>query len=321
MITCIFLQAFTVAMAQSTPTVQADTLVIRVGETGKIIFAIPDKKDLETLRHYDFQMLVEDMITKLENDDTTSLKKPSVEYLKDTTTRVNGMVTTDDHEEDDDDNVNDRTVIRVSHRNGTKHSFNVELGLNNYLENGKFPDQSNSMYTTRSWGSWNVALNSIQHTRMGQKTFLEWGGGVSWYNYKFQSARTNVITGSNGVEFAQDIRDLDFRKSKLSVMYLNASVVPMFGFGNKSYKHGFRMGVGPYAGYRIDSYSKLVYKELGEKRVERNHDNFYLNNFRYGIRLQLGFDDTDLFFTYDLNSLFLEGKGPQLHAFSFGVTL
>ena len=28
---------------------------------------------------------------------------------------------------------------------------------------------------------------------------------------------------------------------------------------------------------------------------------------------------TDLFFNYDLNELFAEGKGPKLNAFSFGV--
>jgi hypothetical protein len=64
-----------------------------------------------------------------------------------------------------------------------------------------------------------------------------------------------------------------------------------------------------------------VYKDSGEKRSDKDHDNFYLNNFRYGVRLQLGFRDTDLFFGYDLNSLFSEGKGPELHALSFGVTL
>ena len=33
----------------------ADSVVIRVGEGSKVIFAIKDKKDLETLKQYDFR--------------------------------------------------------------------------------------------------------------------------------------------------------------------------------------------------------------------------------------------------------------------------
>jgi hypothetical protein len=63
-----------------------------------------------------------------------------------------------------------------------------------------------------------------------------------------------------------------------------------------------------------------VYKEDGDKEKEKNRDNYYLNNVRYGLRLQLGFKDTDLFFNYDMNELFMAGKGPKLSAFSFGVS-
>ena len=41
---------------------------------------------------------------------------------------------------------------------------------------------------------------------------------------------------------------------------------------------------------------------------------------RYGLRAQIGFNDIDLFINYDMNELFAAGKGPQLNAFSFGVT-
>ncbi|MBA4054703.1 MAG: hypothetical protein C0490_08335, partial [Marivirga sp.] len=73
-----------------------------------------------------------------------------------------------------------------------------------------------------------------------------------------------------------------------------------------------------YVGYRIASHSKIVYKEDGKEK-DKEHDSFYLNNFRYGVRLQVGYRATDLFFNYDLNELFASGKGPNLNAFSFGV--
>jgi hypothetical protein len=93
---------------------------------------------------------------------------------------------------------------------------------------------------------------------------------------------------------------------------------PSFFDGRNS--DSFRIGVGPYAGYRIDSYTKQVLEIGGDEQKPKDHDNFYLNNIRYGLRTQIGFQDIDLFFNYDLNELFIENKGPKLNAFSFGVT-
>ena len=60
-----------------------DSVVIRVGKESRVIFSIKDKRDLETLKHYDFQALMDDMVQKLEKRDTTALTKPSRDYLKD----------------------------------------------------------------------------------------------------------------------------------------------------------------------------------------------------------------------------------------------
>jgi hypothetical protein len=135
-----------------------------------------------------------------------------------------------------------------------------------------------------------------------------------------------IIKDDLGIQFVEDMRDVNFKKSKLSASYVHASLVPIVDFGGHSrksrfwdgYNNSFRIGLGPYVGYRISSHSKLVYKDDGREK-EKDNDSFYLNNFRYGLRLQLGYRSTDLFFNYDLNELFSEGKGPKLNAFSFGV--
>ena len=220
---------------------------------------------------------------------------------------------------------------RSYHGRKTHHSFNIDLGMNNYLQKGQFPTGSPAeLYTVKPWGSWYVGLNSILRTRVSRKLFLEWGGGVSWYNFKFENYKTVISKDDNGVIFSQDPRDLDFQKSKLTVAYVNISAIPVFDFGDNGRKStffdghhssSFRIGFGPYAGYRLDSYSKQMWYEDGEKHKSHDHDSFYLDNFRYGLRLQLGFRDTDIFFNYDLNELFLASKGPQLNAISFGITL
>jgi hypothetical protein len=322
--------------AQNKP---ADSVVINVGNGSKITVVIKDKKDLETLKSYNFQSLMNDLIFKIENKDTASAMKPSESYLTETErkpveetqqTDQENWKRTDDDENGDNEIKRERGREKSYHR-GTRQSVSFDLGTNNYLTNGKFPDSGTDLYTVRPWGSWYLGVNSVHRSRLARTFFLEWGFGLSMYNFKFQEDAVRVGKNPSTVLFSIDPRDaeVDFRKSKLSAGYINASLVPVVDFGGNRRKpvlfdghrsDSFRFGFGPYAGYRIDSFTRMVFKENGEKRKEKDHDSFYMNNFRYGLRLQLGFKDTDLFFNYDLNDLFVEGKGPQLNAFSFGVS-
>lgn len=252
-------------------------------------------------------------------EDWKDLLKEKIELEKD---RLKG----DDEDNDDCEDCDDDDR---KYKKTTYQSFNIDLGLNNYLSGGKFVDADNAPYTVRPLGSWYVGANSVYRTRVARKFFIEWGLGGSIYNFKFQNDSLRIIRDAGGVQFVNDTREADYRKSKLTAGYLQASFVPVIDFGANRYKPGifngksgrsFRFGIGPYAGYRILGYTKQYYRIDGDKKRDRNHDNFYLNNLRYGLRAQIGFRDTDLFFTYDLNELFAKGKGPALNAFSFGIS-
>lgn len=309
---------------------KADTVVIQVGDSSQLIFAIQNQKDLQTLKQYNIQSVVNDLVSKLEQRDTTQLTKTSEDYVK-----TEPSVVTENSEEEEDWSTTSHHRERerhreYSHRHRTYQSLNFDFGTNNYLSDGKFPDENNDQFAVKPWGSWYVGIMSIQRTRIARTFFIEWGGGVSWYNFKFQDKSTLLTKDDNGVNFLQDQRDLDFKKSKLTACYLNLSLVPVLDFGKNRKKEMFfdshhsqsvRFGLGPYVGYRIDSYTKQVFKENGDKQKERNHDSFYLNNIRYGLRFQFGFRDVDFFFNYDMNELFVDNKGPKLNAFSFGITL
>ncbi|HZY82196.1 MAG TPA: outer membrane beta-barrel protein [Cyclobacteriaceae bacterium] len=331
---------------------KTDSVIINVGEKSKVIFAIGDKADLQTLKQYNLQAVVDDLVTKLEQKDSTTLEKPAETYLKPETeeTKPADEVTYTqswrDRDRDDwnDDDWTDRREARMRERDAraydkekkytgrrTYHSFNFDLGTNNFLTpDQKFPNQDNEAYSVRPWGSWYVGVNSIERTRLARKFFVEWGLGVSWYNFKFENDKLRMSKDASTVVFSDDQRDLDFRKSKLTVAHLNVSMVPVLDFGGRSRKamifngysngHSFRIGVGPYVGYRIDSYTKLVYKDGDNNRRERDHDSFYLNNLRYGLKLQVGFRGTDLFFNYDMNEMFSDNRGPRLNPISFGIT-
>lgn len=217
---------------------------------------------------------------------------------------------------------------------GTDHMFNIDLGTNNYHDNGKFPDEDNQINGVRPWGSWYVGLNSLQRSHIGGPIFLEWGAGVSWYNFKFQEDNLLITETPTGIDFSLSQEPFDYEKSKLTVSHVNLYLVPVIQFGKKKHSHGskwhnwedyddrgFRIGFGGYAGYRLGSHTKVKYEQPDgdDDKIIKDHDNFYLTNFRYGARLQLGYKGTDIFMNYDINSLFSENRGPDLTAISFGL--
>lgn len=308
----ILLIAFSFALQAQT----ADTVTVDLAKTSKLVFTMQDRSDLEALKQYDFEALFADMISKLEQGD--SLTTPPQD--KSVTFGPNFPF-------DDDEDIDEEIHIHCGNNNRIWHSIDFDFGINNYLEDGKFPDYSDAQYTVRPWGSWYVGINSILHTDVSQNFFVEWGFGVSWYNFKFQEDNTLVTKTPTETTFTPDPRELQFEKSKLSATYLNVSIIPMWAFGSSHcgdgcYHHNhnaFRIGIGPYAGYRIESHSKLVYDDSGDKAKEKDKDNFYLNNFRYGLKLKFGTRGVEFFTAYDLNPLFADGKGPDLHAITFGL--
>lgn len=234
------------------------------------------------------------------------------------------------NDNDDDDN----RKRRRSRNEGTFNDFKIDIGINNFLEDGESPSNSNAPYAVRSFGSWYIALKSINDTHVGGPLHLLWGPEISWYNFKFENEGIRLNEGPDGVEFSEVPSDVDANKSKLTAAFVNFSAVPMLRFGDGRRRHhnwdgfhfggqdeGFRIGVGAYAGYRIASYTKTVVEEGGDKDKDRDKDGFFLENFRYGARLQAGFRGVDIFVNYDLNELFSENRGPELNAFSFGVVL
>lgn len=182
-------------------------------------------------------------------------------------------------------------VKKEKKNRGTSHDLNFDFGINNYLQNGKSPEDTNEVYSAKPWGSWVFAINGVNRTHIAGPLYLQWGGGVNWYNFKFHDETLRVSKDNTGVVFTNETRvDIDPIKSKLTSTYLNVSILPVLRFGDNSrnwdndwcFDHnkgrGFRIGVGGYAGYKINSYNKFVYEDNGDKRKEKNRDSYYLNN-------------------------------------------
>ncbi|KYG85846.1 hypothetical protein AWW67_01010 [Roseivirga seohaensis] len=221
------------------------------------------------------------------------------------------------------------------HDHGTLKSLDFEIGFNNYLNKGNFPSSSD-LYQVKPLGSVYVGLNWNHTTYVSGPLYLDWGGGFSWYNYKFENAATRLDPNGGQLNFVEETNVGSALKSKLKVSYLNVKAVPMFDFSRGkrivrkyeeddvrvafSRKTGFRIGVGPYAGLRLGNKAKYIDRTNGDRDKVKSKGGFFVNDFRYGARLQIGINGFDMFMTYDFNELFENGKGPELNPITIGVT-
>lgn len=221
------------------------------------------------------------------------------------------------------------------HDHGSLRSLKFEIGVNNWLDNGKTTN-SNDLYHLRPVASTFVGLIWHHTTAVSGPLYLEWGGGFNWYNFKFENAATRLDPNGGELKFYQDLFVQSPKKSKLKVTYLDFKAIPVFDFGRGkrlvrqfeeedvrvaiSGRKGFRIGVGPYASIKLGQKAKYNYRDNGYKK-DKDKGGFFINNFRYGIRAQIGINAIDLFFSYDLNPLFEDGTGPTLHPFAFGISL
>ncbi|GAA5029612.1 hypothetical protein GCM10011506_18070 [Marivirga lumbricoides] len=209
-------------------------------------------------------------------------------------------------------------VNKKNRKDRYSHEFEFLIGLNNYLnEDNQFPDNDNAVYSIDPITSWTYGINSVHEVKVNPYIRFNFQFGLQWYNFALADNKYQIVKGEQEVGFIDTSvtrPDINPDRSKMNITYLNVNFVPMIYTGKSS--SSFRFGAGPYAGYRIGSKSKFKYDDDGKDKIKNN---LHLNNWRYGLKAQIGWKGVDLFATYDLNPLFIENRGPELNAFSFGI--
>lgn len=317
---------------------KADSLVILFGNKTRLVIHSTDKEGIRQLSNYDINKIIRDMGMKLDSakagETFIVIDQNRVQrYLQDTVivvTQRDGEVQVTIKESEgrqwnrsDNDNDSDWSNRHRSRRR-KKDNWDIGgegggIGLNSLIEKSPTANYPGESYRLRPLGSRYISLALSQAPTIARSQHVSfklfYGLEVSWNNYMFEN---DVIAqkGPNGVVFADAGRDL--KKSKLTVCSVNLPVVPRLSFYNSSGRKLGHLGFGGYAGYRVDSYTKI--KELDSKK-DRQHSNFYLNDFRYGLIAHIGIARTNFFIKYDLNPLFVADKGPNVRALSFGIGL
>ena len=335
-----FLGLVQVAMASERPEqvldkkhhVLKDSVVIEFGKAGRIVITVQSTEDFEKLKLMNINQIISELGVK-ENKATGEVtlveirkKDGSVKEVvrvnengAETEVRLGRMRVLVD-ESGLDTKVKIETDPKEKKDPGLKTDFNIDLGINNFIQDKTFPT-SDQPYAAKGWGSWNVGLNWVASQRLAKGFHWNFGLGFQWYNFKFENRDFQAVRGQDQISFVERT-DVTGVKSKLSASYLTAMTLLKVNLGKT--EEGVSLAAGPYVGYRLGGRSKFVYEEPGSStdRIEKVNTGLYLENLRYGLRGEIGIGkDLAFFSTYDLNEFFQPGKGPALNPITFGIII
>ena len=205
--------------------------------------------------------------------------------------------------------VNTPTIKSTSYRSDerVRSDLRIYVGLNGL--GGTLP----AGYEFRPIGSRFIALGWQMRIPVAvggaTKLRLVTGPEVAWNNFMFEG-RNMLVKQNNQLAIEQS--DVDLHRSKLVTTQLN---LPMML--NLSFKSGFSIAAGAYAGLRLDSYTKV--RPVGGSSV-RTHNSFNLNPVRWGWTAELGYrGHAKLFGRYEPNSPFKAGEGPDASVWTVGL--
>jgi hypothetical protein len=313
----------TSAVAFTLPEHEDDTIRIKTKDNSEIIIIVNDINDVGNLSlEIDAVMGSLDEVFERLEEELDGLDSVINVTVKGADKRI--VVEIDGMEENQNRMVNfDINIDDEPKKEKKLHGFtSMDFGFNNYLQNGKFPNDFNAQYAVKPWGSWNVALGAGLRWYVAKPFSVDIAADFSWYNFKYQDRATRITKTDDNVVFSRDLTGDDYQKSKTTVPYLNISLTPMVHFGKKNSgvnHRDFRIGAGVYAGYRLGGSVKYIYDVDNIEMKYRQKGDYFLNTYRYGVKAIFGYSDVNFFASYDLSTLYATNKGPELNPICFGL--
>jgi hypothetical protein len=198
----------------------------------------------------------------------------------------------------------------------TTNDLVFAFGLNNVITDGEGLDESDF----RIGGSRFAELGIAWKTRVfDNSNFLRVKYGFS-FQFNGLKPTDNRIFVRDGDETILETFPQNLNKSKLRIDNLVFPVHFEFGPSRKierpnsirySTRDQFRLGVGGYAGFNLNTIQKLKYNLEGDRKKEKLKNNYNTNDFIYGLSAYMGWHCAAIYVKYDLNPIFKDNPVEQ----------
>ncbi|MDA3880766.1 MAG: hypothetical protein PF436_10290 [Prolixibacteraceae bacterium] len=205
-----------------------------------------------------------------------------------------------------------------------KRKFNghwgaFDFGANMFFDTdySMYPEGISDFMEVRPEKSFEFNINFFEYSfGFGQYMGLVTGLGLNFNDYKFKN-RYSIRKDDSGVIQPVDLPEGDFRKSKLSTLFLTSPL--LFEFQIPDHRHEDRLYVaaGLIGGLKLGEHTKY---KIGDEKWKDKGD-YGIAPIRWGYTARIGFDDFGIFGTYYNTRLFEDGVGPAITPVTVGVTL
>ncbi|HEX2936624.1 MAG TPA: hypothetical protein VHO72_14810 [Bacteroidales bacterium] len=213
------------------------------------------------------------------------------------------------------------------HSGGFKgHLDAIEMGYNGFLNKDNEtsltgPDAFMSLNGS-PLKSLNLNLNALQVSRniagnyFGIVTSLR----LEFYNYVFDN-NLSIRKDENGI-IVPRLYTQELDKSKLVVSYFSIPLLFEFQFpAALTRKKRMWIAAGVIGSIKLGSHTKVKYREDGDRKKDKNHDDFNINVLRYSLTARMGYSNFYVYGNYSPVQFFEKNKGPELYPFAVGVGL
>ncbi|MBX2898050.1 MAG: outer membrane beta-barrel protein [Cyclobacteriaceae bacterium] len=213
-------------------------------------------------------------------------------------------------------------------------TFLVDLGVNRALNAGPTWKQG-------LWGSRTLNVYYQYPVRFGRSKFsFNPGVGLSMERWKFTNGAmlidtVELVSFPTGAPQTDQVEQYDLlspnrvyghlaSKSMFITNYLEMPLEFRFDTKPEDIARSFNVALGGRIGYRLNSFTKVKYKDDGEVVKVKDKRSFGLNDFRYGIYARIGVGGFSWFAFYNLSEMFEKGKGPQardINSLTLGISV
>ena len=232
------------------------------------------------------------------------------------------------------------------------HWGGFELGINGYVTPdfntswGAENDYLNLRYEKSIAVNLNIYEQNIALNK-DKNIGLITGIGFAWNNYRFNPP-TYLEPTSPELE-GYYMEGVSVRKTKLTAMYVTVPLLFEMQTKNPKRINRFFFSVGGLISARISSHTKIYFNEANkeyelkvpgsgdpgdfkpggpyrtpntyDRNIVKSFRSFYLQPVKFDASLRIGYGILSVFGTYSLNTLFQSGRGPELYAWTIGITL
>jgi hypothetical protein len=144
------------------------------------------------------------------------------------------------------------------------------------------------------------------------------GLGLQWNRYALKG--NYDISSVNDTIYGTLNTSVNYTKNTLSSLYLQAPLLLQINT-NKNQSESWTLSAGIVGGIRLGGMHKTKWETNGNDKKDKTKDDFNFNPFQASLMAMVGYNNWNLYMTYNLTDVFNEGSALSLRGVNAGILL